>query len=203
MAYMPYTRSSITVAIALILWLLLALIAGASGLFARLVPPLPQAVLLGLVLVQVLMFAFYKHFRTWCMSVDLRALVLFHVTRFVGIYFLILYSRGKLPYDFAVPGGWGDIAAAVYAVLIVTYVEPEGKTGWAIYLLWNLLGFADIMFVVLTAARRALYDPGSMAELLKLPLALLPTFIVPVIIFTHIVIFARLYSAAKRGYGQI
>lgn len=200
---MPYARSSITVIIALILWLLLALIAGASGLLARLVPPLPQAVLLGLVLIQVLMFAFYPAFRAWCMSVDLRALVLFHITRFVGIYFLILYSRGKLPYDFAVPGGWGDIAAAVYAVLIVTYIKPAGKTGWAIYLLWNLLGFVDISFVVLTAARLALYDPGSMAELLKLPLALLPAFVVPVIIFTHLVIFARLYSAAKQGYGHI
>jgi hypothetical protein len=200
---MPYARSSIAVIIALILWLLLALITAASGLFARLVPPLPQAVLLGLVLIQVLMFAFYPGFRTWCMSVDLRALVLFHITRFVGIYFLILYSRGKLPYDFAVPGGWGDIAAAVYAVLIVAYVKPEGKTGWAIYLLWNLLGFIDISFVVLTAARLALSNPGSMAELLKLPLALLPTFVVPLIIFTHLVIFARLYSAAKRGYGHI
>jgi hypothetical protein len=200
---MPYTRSSIAVIIALILWLLLALIAGASGLTTRLVPPFPQAVLLGLVLVQLLMFAFCQRFRSWCMSVDLRALVLFHVTRFVGIYFLILYSRGRLPYDFAVPGGWGDIASAVYAVLVVTYVKPEGKTGWSLYLLWNLLGFADILLVVLTAARLALSNPGSMGELLELPLALLPTFVVPVIIFTHIVIFARLYSAAKRGYGHI
>lgn len=200
---MPYARSSVAVIIVLILWLLLALIAGASGLFARLVPPLPQAVLLGLVLIQVLMFAFYPGFRTWCMSVDLRALVLFHITRFVGIYFLILYSRGKFPYDFAVPGGWGDIAVAVYAVLISVYVKPEGVAGWALYFLWNVLGFADISFVVITAARLALSDPGSMAELLKLPLALLPTFVVPVIIFTHLVIFARLYSAAKRGYGHI
>jgi hypothetical protein len=137
------------------------------------------------------------------MSVDLRALVLFHITRFVGIYFLILYSRGKLPYDFAVPGGWGDIAVAVYAVLISVYVKPEGVAGWSLYLLWNVLGFADISFVVITAARLALSNPGSMGELLKLPLALLPTFIVPVIIFTHLVIFARLYSAAKRGYGHI
>jgi len=195
--------SSTKVLITAGIWLLLALIAGASGLFARLVPPLPQAILLGLVLIQVLMFAFYPGFRTWCMSVDLRALVLFHITRFVGIYFLILYSRGKLPYDFAVPGGWGDIAAAVYAVLIVAYIKPDGKMGWALYLLWNLLGFVDISFVVLTAARLALSDPGSMGELLKLPLALLPTFVVPVIIFTHLVIFARLYSAAKRGYGHI
>jgi hypothetical protein len=196
-------RSSITVIVVLLLWLLLAVIAGASGLTARLVPSFPQVILLGLVLIQLLIFAFYPGFRCWCLNVELRALVLFHVTRFVGIYFLVLYSEGRLPYGFAVSGGWGDIAVAVYAVLIAIYVEPEGKAGWSLYLFWNVLGFADILFVVITAARLAFSDPASMAELLRLPLALLPTFVVPIIIFTHIVISSRLYSAAKRAYGDI
>ena len=43
-------------------------------------------------------------------QLDLRLLVLYHLTRFVGVWFLVLYSRGELPYAFAVPGGWGDIA---------------------------------------------------------------------------------------------
>ncbi len=195
--------STTKVLIAAGIWLLLALAAGASGVTARLVPPLPQTVLLGLVVIVLLVFAFYPGFRSWCMTVDLRALVLFHVTRFVGIYFLILYSEGRLPYAFAVPGGWGDIAVAVYAVLIAVYVKPEGKAGWSLYLFWNVLGFADILFVVITATRLALSDPGSMAELLRLPLSLLVTFVVPVIIFTHIVIFARLFGSSKRGYVSI
>lgn len=185
------------------IWLLLAVAAGASGLTARLVPPFPQVILMGLVIIQLLLIAILKSFRSWCMTVDLRALVLFHVTRFVGIYFLILYSEGRLPYAFAVPGGWGDIAVAVYAVLVALYVKPEGKAGWSVYLLWNLLGFADILFVVITAARLAFSDPASMGELLRLPLALLVTFVVPVIIFTHIVIFARLFRSSKHGFGNI
>ena len=199
---MPSNRSSITVIVVLILWLLLALSAGALGVTARVVPPIPQAVLLGLVVIQLFTYAFYSGFRSWCMTVDLRALVLFHITRFVGIYFLILYSRGRLPYDFAVPGGWGDIAVAVSAVLMAVYVKPEDKVGWSVYLLWNVLGLADILFVVFTATRLALSDPGSMAELLGFPLSLLPTFVVPIIIFTHVVIFARLYTAARGGYGH-
>jgi len=185
------------------IWLLLAVAAGASGLTARLVPPFPQIILMGLVIIQLLLIAILKSFRSWCMTVDLRALVLFHITRFVGIYFLILYSEGRLPYAFAVPGGWGDIAVAVYAVLVALYVKPEGKAGWSVYLLWNLLGFADILFVVITAARLAFSDPASMGELLRLPLALLVTFVVPVIIFTHIVIFARLFRSSKHGFGNI
>ena len=191
------------VLIILIAWLLAALIAGASGLFTTLVPPFPQAVLLGLVVVQLLIFAFSPGFRDWCLSVDVRALVLFHLTRFVGIYFLILYSQGRLPYDFAVRGGWGDIATAAGVLILVLFVRPAGKTGWALYLLWNVLGFVDILFVVLTAARLAFSEPGSMDELLRLPLNLLLTFVVPIIIFTHIVIFIRLFRSPKRGYELI
>jgi hypothetical protein len=186
-----------------IAWLLAALIAGASGLFASLVPPFPQAVLLGLVIVLLLVFAFMPGFRDWCLSVDVRALVLFHLTRFVGVYFLILYSQGRLPFDFAVRGGWGDIATAAGVLILVLFVRPAGKTGWVLYLIWNLFGFFDILFVVMTAARLAFSEPGSMGELLKLPLNLLLTFVVPIIIFTHIVIFTRLFKSAKRGYQLI
>ncbi|HSC35981.1 MAG TPA: hypothetical protein VLG45_11950 [Thermodesulfobacteriota bacterium] len=191
------------VLIILIAWLLAALIAGASGLFTTLVPPFPQAVLLGLVIVLLLAFAFSAGFRDWCLSVEVRALVLFHVVRFVGVYFLILYSQGRLPYDFAVRGGWGDIAAAAGVVILVLFVKPAGKTGWALYLLWNVLGFIDILYVFVTAARLAFSEPGSMDELLRLPLNLLLTFVVPIIIFTHIVIFTRLFRSAKRGYQLI
>ena len=184
-------------------WLLAAIIAGASGLFVSLVPPFPQAVLLGFVIVELLVFAFSPGFRNWCLSVDVRALVLFHLTRFVGIYFLILYSEGRLPYDFAVRGGWGDIAAAAGAVILVLFVRPAGKTGWTLYLLWNVLGIVDILFVVMTAARLAFSEPGSMGELLRLPLNLLLTFVVPIIIFTHMVIFVRLLAGRKRGYTVI
>jgi hypothetical protein len=196
----PHTKTVITAAI---VWLLAAVVAGASGFFGTLVPPLPQAVLLGLVIVELLIFAFSSGFRSWCLTVDLRALALFHVTRFVGIYFLTLFSQGRLPYDFAVPGGWGDIAAAAAVVILVLFVKPLGKTGWSLYLLWNLFGFIDISFVVVTAARLAFSEPGSMSELLNLPLNLLLTFVVPVIIFTHIVIFIRLIKSWKRGYQFI
>src|SRR5256885_15852628 len=51
--------------------------------------------------------------------------------RSVGVYFLVLYGRGELPFDFAVPGGWGDIAVATLALgLIVgwraTRVSADG-----------------------------------------------------------------------------
>jgi hypothetical protein len=46
--------------------------------------------------------------------------------------------------------------------------------------------------VVFTAARLALADPASMRALLVFPLSVIPTFVVPVIIASHVVLFARL-----------
>ena len=110
------------------------------------------------------------------------------LTRFVGIYFLWLYERGELPFAFAVPGGWGDIAVAATALLLLIF-RPTSAT---VYRIWNIAGLADILIVVFTATRLALQHAASMAALLRLPLSLLPTFLVPLIIFTHIVIFFRL-----------
>src|SRR5206468_2615490 len=60
------------------------------------------------------------------------------------------------------------------------------------YILWNVLGLADILFVVVTAARLGVADPESMAALLQLPLSLLPTFLVPLIIASHVILGVRL-----------
>ena len=67
----------------------------------------------------------------------------------------------------------------------------------ALYWIWNTLGFIDILFVVTTATRLALRDPDSMVALLQLPLSLLPTFLVPLIMFTHIVIAIRLFRLQR------
>lgn len=120
-------------------------------------------------------------------------MVLYHVVRFVGFYFLALYAEGRLPYAFAVPGGWGDNITAAGALLVgLAFLPIKSKGSWWAVLLWNVFGLVDILMVASTALRLALTEPGSMAELTKLPLNLLPTFIVPLIVTTHIFIFIRL-----------
>ena len=184
-------------------WFLLALIVGATQLLASIPPPFPQGVLFFLVILLLVLFWKANVFRNWSLSVDIRILLLIHITRFVGIYFLILYSRGKLPYDFAIIGGWGDIVVAVTALLILLFSPTRGLIGLVIYFIWNLFGFIDILFVVATAGRLAMADPHSMKELTKLPLSLLPTFLVPFIIYSHIVIVIRLWRSKNNGYRTI
>jgi hypothetical protein len=182
------------------MWFLLALIIGASGLLASIPPPFPQAVLVSIVVLLLIFFGKSGFFREWSLTVDMRILLLIHLTRFVGIYFLILYSRGELPYDFAVPGGWGDIIVAATAFLVLLFSPTSGFLGFVIYFIWNLFGFIDILLVVMTAGRLAIADPQSMIAITKLPLNLLLTFLVPIIIYSHIVIIIRLWRSKNKGY---
>lgn len=174
------------------LWFLVALGVGAAGLPAKLQPPIPQ-VLIGVLAVGVIAAVmFVPALRSWIETVDERLLVGLHLSRFVGIWFLVLHSQGRLPWDFAVPGGIGDIFVAVLALMLIATMRADNDTGRGAYLVWNVIGLGDILFVVVTAARLAVTEPGSMDEILRLPLCLLPTWLVPLIIATHVLLFYRL-----------
>jgi len=179
-----------------LLWLLTAVCLGASGRVATWRPPIPQIVLVGLTALVLVAVVALPRFRRWVRALDLRWLVALHLTRFVGIYFLVLYYRdGALPYAFAVPGGWGDILVATLALGLLA-VSGSLETRRALVGMWNALGLIDILFVVATASRLALANPDSMSALLRLPLSLLVTFLVPLIIAGHVVVFWRILGAA-------
>ena len=142
------------------------------------------------ILTALVLFACWKvpTLQDWVMTVELRWLVLLHLTRFVGFYFFILCSRGELPFAFAAPAGWGDIIVAALAVLLLALSNARN---WTMLIIWNTIGLTDILFVVLTALRLGLEDWRSMHALREFPLSLLLTFLVPLIIVSHVLIFFR------------
>ena len=181
------------VTLVLAVWFAIAVFSSASGAILALRPPFPQVVLCGLLGLLFVAFGYLKAFRSWLYAIPLHWLVAVHISRFVGAYFLILYHRNELPFAFAVLGGCGDIVVAAFATVLVILRCLSRAMPSAIYWIWNTLGLIDILFVVTTATRLALRDPDSMVALLQLPLSLLPTFLVPLIIFTHIIIAIRLF----------
>jgi hypothetical protein len=181
---------------ALLVWFLAALAAGATGLVARMQPPLPQALLISLTALTLIATVAVPAVKTWVDALPLESLVALHLARFVGIYFLVLYGRGLLPFEFAVLGGWGDIAVATAALALLVFAQPLAARPRLVFA-WNVVGLFDIVFVVLTAVRLTSRDPHSMGRLLLLPLSLLPTFLVPLIVASHILILARLRGATR------
>jgi hypothetical protein len=173
-------------------WLLAAIGLGAAGV-VRALPPSAVPLVLAALTVLVLAAAWgLAGFRAWLAALDVRWLVALHLTRFVGASFLYLYGQGQLPYAFAVPGGIGDIAVATLAAVLLVAGPPRDARRRLAYGVWNVLGLADILFVVTTAGRLVTIAPESMAALTRLPLSLLPTFLVPLIIASHVVLGVRL-----------
>jgi hypothetical protein len=169
-------------------WICLAVGVGIAGWVER----ANAAAIAGIIwiLAALILFACWKvpTLQRWVMTVELRWLVLLHLTRFVGFYFFLLCSRGELPFAFAAPAGWGDIIVAALAVLLLALSNARN---WTMLIIWNTIGLTDILFVVMTALRLGLEDWRSMHALREFPLSLLPTFLVPLIIVSHVLIFFR------------
>ena len=182
------------------IWLILALAAGRAGLLAHRPPAALPGLIVALAALLLAAGAWVSPFRAWVAGLTIRALVLVHVTRFVGFYFLYLYRQGALPYDFAVPGGLGDILVAIFAI-VVALVPVAPARRLRLVSIWNVFGFMELGFVVLTAARLSRADPASMRALTHLPLSLLPTFLVPLLLASHLVLFFRLRRAAPAADG--
>lgn len=192
-------RPSLTLSSLLLAWLLAATALGATGAVQHLAPPGPQILVVGLTALLLVATTRVASLRAWLAAIDARWLVGLHATRFVGAYFLALHARSELPWAFAVPGGIGDIVTATGAVAVVASGAPDTPTRRRLWFAWNAFGLADITGVVATAARCGIHDPASMAPLLRLPLSLLPTFLVPLIVASHVVLFRRLALPRHRG----
>jgi hypothetical protein len=185
-------NSKRVVALVLLGWLCFAV--GLGGWFYNASAPAVAATVWTLTALVLLASWKVAPIRVWALSIDLRWLVLFHLTRlFAGAYFLVLCQRDQLPCGFARPAGWGDIFVAVLALAAVGAMR--NKFAKTLLLIWNTIGVIDIIFVVFNALRFGLKDWQSMHALRDLPLSLLPTFLVPLIIASHILIFVRLIRA--------
>lgn len=113
--------------------------------------------------------------------------------RVVGGVFLIAYLQDDIPGEFAIPAGVGDMLVGITAPFVAVYLARAGaQRAWPVVTAWCALGIADLVIAVATGFMSA---PGSLQQLAlgdpnlaitRYPLALIPTFAVPVSIVLHI-----------------
>jgi hypothetical protein len=180
------------------MWFLVAAAFAARGIFMGLRPPAPQVMIAGLAVVALFATRRIGWLRIWSDTVDPRVLVLPHLVRAVAAAgFLQAVSRGELPAGFALPAAWGDLAVAVLAALLLCAGAIRTRHHARAWQVWNVLGLIDIVLVVGNAARFWLADSAAMSPMLRLPLALLPSFLVPIVFVTHALLFGRLSAVAR------
>src|SRR5438309_728619 len=184
--------------VAVTTWLALALVAGATGFLAQLPFPGPQLIILALLAGTLVAVSTVPGLRAWIDALPLRVLVGINAVRLVGITFLALAARGEIAPVFAARAGWGDIATAVLALVLVAAGEPRTPLGRGLTHAWNAFGLLDLVVAVATATAVTLQGrtPG-IALVLYLPLVVIPSFLVPIFLANHVIIFRRLRAAGR------
>jgi hypothetical protein len=179
------------VGVTVTLWFVITLVIGATGLLAR-VPLPPPAIAFVLAAALLLLLRLSPAARERVERLGPGPLVAFHlVTRLAaGIYFLVLFRRGALPGEFALPAGWGDVLVAVGAGLVLWLCLPvRNPTQRHGLLVWNVFGLLDILMVLGNAARLFFGNRAFAEPFAGLPLALLPLFVVPIVLASHVLLF--------------
>jgi hypothetical protein len=115
-------------------------------------------------------------------------LALPHAFRHIGMVFLVPGVVAQpLPAAFAMPAAYGDLVTGVLALFALIAL----RTGWvgAVALVWlfNIVGTVDL----LNALRHVNVAPAFGAAWY------IPTFLVPVLLVTHFMIFVRLLRRAR------
>jgi hypothetical protein len=132
-------------------------------------------------------------------GVPLALLVAIHASRLLGAFFLLLHADGRLPRTFAAGAGWGDIAIAALAMPLAWAVHRRVAGWWTATVVWNTLGFVDLVAAVTLGVGSA---PGSPLRFIHeapdsgamgtLPWMLIPGFLVPIYLLSHLAVFVRL-----------
>jgi hypothetical protein len=110
--------------------------------------------------------------------------------RVAGVGFLILVALGQLPAIFGIPAGLGDLLVGLTAFGAAAAVK-QGRLGRAVW--WNALGLFDLALALTlgvgTGPSLLHFIPAtpSSALLSVAPFAVVPSFIVPLDIWLHVV----------------
>jgi hypothetical protein len=204
MATTPERR--VQVAAALAAWFVVVVALGAGRVLAYGgalgVPGLGLAVILPVLVMTTLTFATTGG-RQGLAEAAVPALIAVNLIRVEGLDFLLLHAAGRLPAPFAPAAGWGDFLVGASAPLVAWMVARNWPGSRGVALAWNALGLLDLIDALglgVTSSPGPLrvfaVDPSS-AIMSELPWILVTCFLVPLLVFTHVAVFARLAGSPR------
>jgi hypothetical protein len=200
----PAPRIASSVALALAAWLALIFVLGVRDAFVTPPGEPPLSIFLAVTLPIAAFLLAYRlsaEFRNWVLALDLRLATGIQAWRFAGLGFIALYTYGVLPGVFAWPAGLGDMAIGATApwVILALIRRPDFARGRA-FVAWNLLGILDLVVAVGIGTFVATF-PESVAGattgvMARLPLLLIPGYLVPLFLILHLTALLQARRAA-------
>jgi hypothetical protein len=124
-------------------------------------------------------------------AIPLSWVVASQVYRIGGGIFLVLWADGRLPWQFALPAGIGDVTTGCFAVVVAALLAQKSPRALRAAYGWCLFGIADLVVAV---AMGGMTSPGRVHVLAfdapnllisSYPLVMVPTFAVPLALMLH------------------
>jgi hypothetical protein len=204
-----YTTAGV-LSVILVGWLAIAQYLGsANTYFAASDTAVPTLLLLGLTIPLMVAAAglwLSGEIANLVSAIPLPWIVAAQVYRVAGGIFLVLWADGRLPWQFALPAGIGDVITGGLAVVVAARLARNAAGARSAVYAWCLFGIADLVVAVTMGA---MTSPGR-THLLALeapnllisswPLVMVPTFAVPLALMLHGVALWRLRrETASKG----
>ncbi len=116
-----------------------------------------------------------------------------HVFRYIGLSFLIVgVTNSPLDPRFAIPAAYGDLIAAIVALIAV--IALLAKSSYSVSIVWvfNIAGFIDFLIAVTQGLRYTL--PSEMGATYFIPILA-----VPFLFVSHLLIFWMLITRSGKN----
>jgi hypothetical protein len=127
----------------------------------------------------------------------LRALAAFHAFRFFGMNFLVTgFVSPELGSNFASKVGWGDLIAAVLALISMAALSWRWASAIPLVWIFNVWGTLDLLNAYYMGVTQ-LGDPGLMGAGIYVP-----ALYVPLLLVSHVLIFLLLTKGTSMQQVQ-
>lgn len=191
------------------LWLFGAELIGHFGPFAANTLP-GLARLPVLILAPVAIFGFLllqsRRMATVVDAIPQSLLIGVQAYRAVGFVFVVLALQGRLPYEFTLPAGLGDLLVGVLALPVAGLIATGGSGATRVAVAWNVLGILDLVVAVSVGFLAsptnfqllAFETPNVLIS--HYPLVMIPIFLVPLSLLLHMLSLWQVYRRASAQY---
>jgi hypothetical protein len=187
--------------VVLIAWLAVAQYLGSANVYFAASEYAVPTVLFGLLiplLTAAVGFRLSGRIASLVSAIPLPWIVAAQVYRIGGGIFLVLWADGRLPWQFALPAGIGDVMTGCFAVVVAVLLVQKAPGALRAAYGWCLFGIADLVVAVTMGAMTSPGRPHLLAfdapNLLisSYPLVMIPTFAVPLALMLHGLVLWRL-----------
>jgi hypothetical protein len=191
--------------VALIAWLAIAQYVGSANMYfatsEAAVPTILFGLLIPLAVAAVAIWGSESVARL-VSAIPLHWLVAAQIYRIAGGIFLVLWADGRLPWQFALPAGIGDVVTGIVAVVVAALLAQNAAGARRATYAWSLFGIGDLIVALAMGAMTSPGRPHLLAFdapnllITAYPLVMVPTFAVPLALMLHGLVLWRLRRGA-------